>query len=140
MEFGHTQTRRRSNWVPLNIEPARIAALVVCPVHLRVMASRVRFTYSSHYSQFFLLGRSKVKSAGEVMLVVSALGALASLPYLLYWLLWLFTVWDLPPHGEQVEDKGSTRRRAEEAWALKTVGLSAVGVGIYRAIMFLAAR
>ena len=81
-----------------------------------------------------------LKNAEEVLLILSGLAALASLPYLLYWLVWLFTVWDLPPQGELVDDARTAIRRAEETWALKTVSVSALGVGIYRFIMFVAVR
>lgn len=80
------------------------------------------------------------KAAGEVLLVLLGLVAVSTLPYILYWLLWLFTVWDLPPQAEQGQDKRSAIRAAEEAWALKTVAISALGIGIYRMIMLFAVR
>jgi hypothetical protein len=76
------------------------------------------------------------KVAGLILL---ALVGLSSLPYLLYWLLWFFTGRGLPPKSRQ---RGSTQTfwRPEEIWALKTVGMTAIGVGLYRATVFLWAR
>jgi hypothetical protein len=76
------------------------------------------------------------KVAGLILL---ALVGLSSLPYLLYWLLWFFTGMGLPPKSRE---RGGTRNiwRPEEIWALKTVGMTAIGVGLYRATVFLWAR
>jgi hypothetical protein len=76
------------------------------------------------------------KVAGLILL---ALVGLSSLPYLLYWVLWFVTGMGLPPKSR---DSGDTRNvwRPEEIWALKTVGITAIGVGVYRATVFLWAR
>jgi hypothetical protein len=72
-------------------------------------------------------------------LILFALFGLSSLPYLLYWLLWFFTGRGLPPKSWE---QGSTRNcwQPEEIWALKTIGVTAIGVGLYRATVFLWAR
>jgi hypothetical protein len=74
--------------------------------------------------------------AGGILL---AFGGLLLLPYLLYWFLWFFTGRGLPPKSRK---RGGTRNvwRPEEIWALKTVGMTAIGVGLYRATVFLWAR
>jgi hypothetical protein len=76
------------------------------------------------------------KVAGLILL---AFGGLLLLPYPLYWVLWFFTGRGLPPKSWE---RGSTRNcwRPEEIWALKTVGVTAIGVGLYRATVFLWAR
>jgi hypothetical protein len=76
------------------------------------------------------------KIVGGILLAV---GGLLFLPYLLYWFLWFFTGRGLPP---KPRERGGTRNvwRPEEIWALKTVGMTAVGVGLYRATVFLWVR
>jgi hypothetical protein len=75
-----------------------------------------------------------------VGLIVLALGGLVLLPYLLYWLLWLFTGRGLPPKESERPERGRSFWRPEKVWALKTVGISAIGVGIYRGAIFLLER
>jgi hypothetical protein len=76
------------------------------------------------------------KIAGGILL---AFGGLLLLPYLLYWLLCFFTGSGLPTKSRE---RGGTRNfwRPEEIWALKTVGMTAIGLGLYRATVFLWAR
>jgi hypothetical protein len=77
------------------------------------------------------------KTAVEIVL---ALAVLITLPYILYFFLWLGTRRGIPPRTDKLQGNSYRIGRAEEAWALKTVGVSAMGVGIFRAIMFLWAR
>jgi hypothetical protein len=77
------------------------------------------------------------KIAGLVLL---ALGGLSSLPYLLYWLLWFFTGRGLPPKSIGRLERRRNFWRPEKIWALKTVGVTAIGVGIYRGAIFILAR
>jgi hypothetical protein len=70
-------------------------------------------------------------------LILLALLALSSLPYLLYWLLWLVTGRGLPPKSKE---HMPNLWRPEQIWALRAVGITAIGVGLYRATLFLWAR
>jgi hypothetical protein len=76
------------------------------------------------------------KIVGGILL---AFGGVLFLPYLLYWLLWFFTGRGLPPKSREREGMRNSWR-PEEIWALKTVGMTAIGVGLYRATVFLGAR
>jgi hypothetical protein len=77
------------------------------------------------------------KIAGLILL---ALVGLLSLPYLLYGLLWLATGRGLPPKSTEQLGHMQNHWRAEEIWALKTVGMAAIGVGLYKATTFLWTR
>jgi hypothetical protein len=75
--------------------------------------------------------------AGGVLLAVAVV---VLLPYLLYWLVWFFTGRGLPRKTEEQLENARKKRRAEEIWALKAVGIAAIAVGIYKAAMFLWTR
>jgi hypothetical protein len=70
-------------------------------------------------------------------LILLAVVALSSLPYLLYWLLWLVTGRGLP---RKSKEHTPNLWRPEQIWALRVVGITAIGVGLYRATMFLWVR
>ena len=73
-------------------------------------------------------------------LILLALIALLSLPYLLYWLVWLATGRDLPPKPKEQLENTRDLWRPEEIWALRVVGITTIGVGLYRATVFLWTR
>jgi hypothetical protein len=68
------------------------------------------------------------------------LAGLLLLPHLLYWVLWLSTGRGLPPKSTEQLGHEAQSWRPHEIWALKTVGVSAIAVGLYRAAVFLATR
>jgi hypothetical protein len=73
-------------------------------------------------------------------LFLVALAGLLLLPHLLYWLLWISTGRGLPPKSTEQLERRRNFWRPEKVWALKTVGVTAIGVGIYRGTIFLLAR
>jgi hypothetical protein len=73
-------------------------------------------------------------------LFLVALAGLLLLPHLLYWLLWISPGRELPTKSTEQLERRRNFWRPEKFWALKTVGLTAIGVGIYRGTIFLLAR
>jgi hypothetical protein len=73
-------------------------------------------------------------------LILLALAGLLSLPYLLYWILWLSTGRCLPPKSKEQLEHTRTLWRPEQIWAMKVVGVTAIGVALYRATVFLWTR
>jgi hypothetical protein len=74
--------------------------------------------------------------AGVILL---ALSWLLELPYLLYWILWL-PLEGPPPKHEQQPGYERASLRLREIWALKTVAVTYIVVGIYGAATFFWAR
>jgi hypothetical protein len=73
-------------------------------------------------------------------LILLALTGLLLLPHFLYFLLWLITGRGLHLKSEGQLEHTRNLWRPEQIWALRTVGIAAIGVGLYRVTVFFWAR